>query len=80
MFSQVAIVKEIYFYYDASGNQEIRRFEESHFSTDETSDRSMSFSEQFEEMLRVYPNPTRGLFYAEWEKEFSACTDSKSLC
>lgn len=75
LFSQIAIVKEIHFDYDASGNQEVRRYWESHISTDETSDRSMSLSEQFEEILKIYPNPTHGLFYVEWEKEFSAYID-----
>lgn len=57
------------FTYDDSGNQIERKFNSSGLKQGEE---NLSLSEQFEDKINIYPNPTRGKFYIEWEKEVSS--------
>lgn len=62
---------KLQFTYDNSGNQIERKFQSLIVSPKQSEEES-SFSQLYEEMIKVYPNPTRGKFYVEWEKEVSS--------
>ncbi len=65
--------KLIVFSYDNSGNQIMRQFVENFSPIQDKNEpqQELPLSELFEKAIIVYPNPTRGLFYIEWEKEIS---------
>lgn len=65
--------KTIVFSYDNSGNQIMRQFVENFSPIQDKNEpqQELPLSELFEKAIIVYPNPTRGLFYIEWEKEIS---------
>lgn len=64
--------KYLKFTYDDSGNQIERIYTTSLPKTaEEPLIDEKSFAEQFQETIKVYPNPTKGLFSIEWKKEFS---------
>lgn len=70
-FSNQLFSQKITFQYDDSGNQIERKYFLSKAEEKEKSEIESTFAGKFEESLKIYPNPTRGLLSIEWEKEFS---------
>lgn len=74
------IQSKLQFAYDDSGNQIERKF--STFKTerpDQSEEPETEFAIQFEDKIMVYPNPTQGLFYIEWEKEIAQYISSVEI-
>lgn len=66
----MGVETKLQFTYDDSGNQIERKFQL--LVIGKQSDENLLLSNLYEEMIKVYPNPTRGRFYVEWEKEVSS--------
>lgn len=65
-------INSIVFSYDDSGNQIKREFTiASDPLTGKESPEDNPLSEQLSGKIFIYPNPTRGLFYIEWENEIT---------
>lgn len=67
----LGVETKLQFTYDNSGNQIERKFQSLVISPKQSEEDS-SFSQLYEEMIKIYPNPTKGKFYIEWEKEISS--------
>lgn len=67
----LGVETKLQFTYDNSGNQIERKFQSLVISPKQSEEDS-SFSQLYEEMMKIYPNPTKGKFYIEWEKEISS--------
>lgn len=67
----LGVETKLQFTYDNSGNQIERKFQSLVISPKQ-SEEDPTFSQLYEEMIKVYPNPTKGKFYIEWEKEISS--------
>lgn len=66
--------KYLKFSYDESGNQIERIYTSTIIVAPKQSEEELieeSLASQFEEMLKIYPNPTRGVLNIEWEKEIT---------
>lgn len=74
----MGIETKLEFSYDNSGNQIERKFTSFNTSTKQN-ENEISFSQQFEELIKIYPNPTRGKFYIEWENEISSHISSAEV-
>lgn len=66
----MGVETKLQFTYDDSGNQIERKFQL--LVIGKQSEENILFSNLYEEMIKVYPNPTRGRLYVEWEKEVSS--------
>lgn len=67
----MGVETKLQFSYDDSGNQIERKFQ-SLVIGGKQPEQDLSFSDLYEEMIQVYPNPTRGKFYIEWKNEISS--------
>ncbi len=60
---------KLQFTYDNSGNQIERKFQSLVISPKQSEE---ELSKLYEELIKIYPNPTKGKFYIQWEKEISS--------
>jgi|SRR5690606_26859916 len=67
----MGVETKLQFTYDDSGNQVERKFQ-TLIIVGKQSEEDLPLSQLYEEMIQVYPNPTRGKFYIEWEKEVTS--------
>lgn len=65
----MGIQSKIVFSYDDSGNQIERKFSAVVGGLKQSEEPEAALATIFEEKIKVYPNPTKGVFYIEWEKE-----------
>src|SRR5690606_21858910 len=71
LFSQMVSNNNLQFEYDSSGNQIKREFKNNTIIIEGDLEELPFFSSQFEERLRIYPNPTYGKLFIECDREFS---------
>lgn len=67
----MGVEAKLQFSYDNSGNQIERKFSTINENPLKQSNQ-YNFTHVFEDRIKVYPNPTKGKFYIEWEKEIAS--------
>lgn len=65
-YSQISSSAFITFKYDDSGNQIERKFSQLNIETDKNGIKDSIST--IENLIKIFPNPTKGNFYIEWDK------------
>lgn len=71
VFSQINSNHQLIFEYDLSGNQQKREYKNTTIILGDLTEEIQSINNLFEKSLKIYPNPSYGLFYVEWDNKLS---------